>query len=247
MSEAVRSFIANIDWTAPLPWGAVTASVPASVIHEKGPAGEVATVIAILGWMFSPVLGLIGLTAGLAIAAWFSGKRRGADWRVPVLTAFPPAATLWLLCWADPDRWGAPSRLLAAPVAAIGLYLTLVLALDRLARRIEVRTDAPLDPKRHFTAKQRAQVIARWGNACVYCGADGDARGVRLEIDHIIPWSKGGRTCVSNAQPLCGPCNSLKADLPDNEARSRYLDLTGEPAGTYIRRRPRRLLLSRAR
>lgn len=31
-----------------------------------------------------------------------------------------------------------------------------------------------------------------------------------LTVDHIEPWSKGGRTVLSNAQLLCRPCNSQK-------------------------------------
>ena len=33
-----------------------------------------------------------------------------------------------------------------------------------------------------------------------------------LTIDHIIPWSRGGRTELSNAQLLCRPCNSSKGN-----------------------------------
>jgi 5-methylcytosine-specific restriction endonuclease McrA len=31
-----------------------------------------------------------------------------------------------------------------------------------------------------------------------------------LQMDHIKPWSKGGRTVLSNAQLICGPCNKKK-------------------------------------
>ena len=30
--------------------------------------------------------------------------------------------------------------------------------------------------------------------------------------DHVIPWSKGGKTVISNAQALCVPCNVSKSD-----------------------------------
>ena len=33
-----------------------------------------------------------------------------------------------------------------------------------------------------------------------------------LTVDHITPWSKGGRTVLSNAQLLCRPCNSAKGN-----------------------------------
>lgn len=41
--------------------------------------------------------------------------------------------------------------------------------------------------------------------------------GVVLDIDHIIPWSKGGETILDNLQTLCKRCNIGKSDLPMNE------------------------------
>lgn len=34
-----------------------------------------------------------------------------------------------------------------------------------------------------------------------------------LQVDHIEPWSKGGRTVLSNAQLLCAPCNKKKSNI----------------------------------
>lgn len=34
-----------------------------------------------------------------------------------------------------------------------------------------------------------------------------------LQMDHIEAWSKGGRTVLSNAEILCGPCNKKKGNL----------------------------------
>ena len=40
------------------------------------------------------------------------------------------------------------------------------------------------------------------------CARCGDSR--KLEMDHIIPLSKGGKHAADNIQPLCGPCNRRK-------------------------------------
>ena len=33
-----------------------------------------------------------------------------------------------------------------------------------------------------------------------------------MEGDHIVPWSKGGKTIPDNLQMLCKRCNGLKSD-----------------------------------
>ncbi|MFH1654455.1 MAG: HNH endonuclease [Pseudomonadota bacterium] len=54
----------------------------------------------------------------------------------------------------------------------------------------------------------------RWGKnnfACVQCGMRPPS--VELHIDHIKPWSKGGKTEMKNLQTLCSKCNIGKSDL----------------------------------
>jgi len=47
---------------------------------------------------------------------------------------------------------------------------------------------------------------------CKACGKDFDS--YNLEIDHIIPKSKGGGDYYENYQLLCGNCNRIKGDRP---------------------------------
>lgn len=42
---------------------------------------------------------------------------------------------------------------------------------------------------------------------CAVCGSQGP-----VDIDHIVPLSKGGRHSVGNLQPLCRSCNTSKSD-----------------------------------
>lgn len=51
----------------------------------------------------------------------------------------------------------------------------------------------------------RTAVLDRDGWQCVYCGSKDN-----LQIDHIIPVSKGGATVLGNLETLCESCNSEK-------------------------------------
>ena len=52
----------------------------------------------------------------------------------------------------------------------------------------------------------RAMVLVRDGGRCRKC-----RRAVNLEMDHIVPVSKGGKTEESNLQTLCRRCNRAKS------------------------------------
>ncbi|MBL8066172.1 MAG: HNH endonuclease [Chthonomonadaceae bacterium] len=58
---------------------------------------------------------------------------------------------------------------------------------------------------RVIPADVKSAVYRRDGGRCVQCGA-----GDYLEFDHILPFSKGGATSVSNLQLLCRRCNLAK-------------------------------------
>lgn len=59
--------------------------------------------------------------------------------------------------------------------------------------------------RRVWTEQERRFILDRDRWACVECGSADE-----LEIDHVIPFSRGGACTVDNAQVLCGPCNRRK-------------------------------------
>ncbi|BAY43755.1 hypothetical protein SAMD00079811_13370 [Scytonema sp. HK-05] len=61
---------------------------------------------------------------------------------------------------------------------------------------------------RHIPASVRVSVLHRDGYKCVFCGIS--ARQIELEVDHIVPFSKGGSHDISNLQTLCIDCNRGK-------------------------------------
>ncbi|WP_308120462.1 RNA-guided endonuclease IscB [Streptomyces bambusae] len=59
----------------------------------------------------------------------------------------------------------------------------------------------------------REYLLAKFGRACVYCGATN----VALNIDHVQPRSRGGGDRVSNLVLACVPCNERKSNRPVEE------------------------------
>ena len=58
---------------------------------------------------------------------------------------------------------------------------------------------------RRIADSVRAAVLVRDGGRCRKC-----RRAINLEMDHIVPVSKGGKTEESNLQTLCRRCNRRK-------------------------------------
>jgi hypothetical protein len=75
--------------------------------------------------------------------------------------------------------------------------------------------DQPVTHKgpRDSSLRQRWKVLQRDRFSCRGCGASPAlTAGVELHVDHIIPWSKGGKTEIDNLQTLCSSCNFGKSD-----------------------------------
>lgn len=83
-------------------------------------------------------------------------------------------------------------------------YNQIRIEIDSLKRQL------PKDAKRVFTGILRAEILKRDNYQCVRCGSDES-----LQIDHIIPWHKGGKTNYENAQVLCKKCNYNKLLMED--------------------------------
>jgi len=56
----------------------------------------------------------------------------------------------------------------------------------------------------------REYLLEKWNRRCAYCGATG----VPLEIEHIVPRSRGGSDRVSNLTLACRACNQRKGNQP---------------------------------
>jgi hypothetical protein len=68
--------------------------------------------------------------------------------------------------------------------------------------------------------------MRRDGFKCCLCGRKANS-GVELQVDHKIPFSRGGACKDDNLWTLCQPCNSGKSDSPIPSWKS------GHPKGKY--------------
>jgi site-specific DNA-methyltransferase (adenine-specific) len=78
-------------------------------------------------------------------------------------------------------------------------------ATDQIPKRSDVKEEQP-------TKSVKERLYKEQNGKCNACGQDFELR--NLEIDHIIPKSKGGGDYYENYQLLCGSCNRIKGDRP---------------------------------
>jgi len=64
----------------------------------------------------------------------------------------------------------------------------------------------------------RFLVLKAAGGKCLLCGIAAKER--PLDVDHIIPRSRGGKTELANLQALCSKCNRSKRNQDDTDFRS---------------------------
>lgn len=90
---------------------------------------------------------------------------------------------------------------------------------EKLIENIE---EKELEPKtiqkdtRSISLRLRFSVFLRDGFRCTACGKSPVTHpGVELHCDHILPWSKGGKTNFDNLKTLCSDCNLGKGNMTE--------------------------------
>ena len=78
-------------------------------------------------------------------------------------------------------------------------------------------------PVNDFTVEQWLEICAAHDWKCHYCGARCEEF---LEVEHVVPLSKGGSHTASNIVPACMPCNRSKG-AKDYDVFVRELKLNG--------------------
>ena len=67
----------------------------------------------------------------------------------------------------------------------------------------------------------REYLLLKWNHCCGYC----QTNNVPLQVEHIVPISRGGTHRISNLCLACGPCNQKKANRPVSEFLAKKPDL----------------------
>ncbi len=122
------------------------------------------------------------------------------------------------------NKFGSWSKSLRAFSDYLGKKEEYITALEKI-ELIELQNFLKCNPAKGKPAKiikrqsravnyrMRYKVLKRDRFMCRSCGSSpADDKRVKLEIDHIIPWSKGGETVISNLQTLCRKCNLGKSN-----------------------------------
>jgi len=124
----------------------------------------------------------------------FTNRRRPKGWLAPSLRSRRDNVLTWV---ARLRRW--------CPVGALSL---------ELARfDTALMQDASLQGKGYQAGtlaewELRQYVLLKWQHTCAYCGVSG----VPLELDHVVPRSRGGSDRESNQVPACHKCNQQKGN-----------------------------------
>lgn len=51
------------------------------------------------------------------------------------------------------------------------------------------------------------ELVSLYSSSCFYCGSK-----EKIQADHVVPLSRGGRHSIGNLVPACRSCNSSKSD-----------------------------------
>ena len=92
-----------------------------------------------------------------------------------------------------------------------------VTARTDIPRRTDVDAPVPYRQNKHV-------LFGRQEGLCNGCKVLFPFR--NFTVDHVVPQSRGGTDHLDNLQPLCGVCNSLKGDRPQEYLMSQLAKMT---------------------
>jgi len=129
----------------------------------------------------------------------FANRRRSAGWLAPSLRS----RVLNLLTWVNRlRRW--------CPVAALSQELT---KFDPAAMQDPTLSGVAYQQGQLMGYEVRAYLLEKWQRRCAYC----QQLSIRLQVEHLVPKSRGGSDRISNLVLACGACNLVKGNKTAEE------------------------------
>lgn len=115
--------------------------------------------------------------------------------------------TYYLMLKYTSDK-GRSSREISYELSAENVSLLL----ERVQADMTAKSTASSE-RAKLTQALRQQILVRDYYTCCNCGLSiQDEPNLLLEVDHIVPIAKGGKTVSNNLQTLCWKCNRAKGD-----------------------------------
>lgn len=125
----------------------------------------------------------------------FDNRRRPEGWLPPSLESRVANIVTWVKRLI---RW--------CPVSAISIELV---KFDTQKLQNPEISGTEYQQGTLFGYEVREYLLEKWGRKCAYCGKEN----VPLEVEHIIPKSRGGTNKVSNLTLACHECNQKKGNM----------------------------------
>ena len=101
---------------------------------------------------------------------------------------------------------GGASSYSTTPKSSSSYYSSKV----KLPKSYEVYQQRQTQGPRTFSKGMKQRKYREQGGCCPHCGKQ--CTYGEMEGDHVVPYSKGGKTEYSNLQMLCAPCNRSKGN-----------------------------------
>lgn len=115
-------------------------------------------------------------------------------------------------------RWGSWTKALVAFVEIVNKDIQEQDIAEKDDNKVRVKADSKRktikeEDRREIKLGLRYKILSRDNFKCIKCG-DSPATNpqCKLHVDHIIPFSKGGKTRIDNLQTTCSDCNLGKGN-----------------------------------
>ena len=117
---------------------------------------------------------------------------------------------LWLLAAMNDNKIIDDPAFIKRRIAASGPVKLTKFASSGYLERYVAKKKGDKEPwaSRYVSAAMRQEILNRDNHCCIECGSTKN-----LEIDHIVPVSKGGDGRRENLQTLCRSCNRSKHNV----------------------------------